>query len=242
MNKKTFDRLSPKPKLLRVNRSLRAVNSAPIDVLGRTTLYFSINGLKMSQNFYVVDTLNKNFILGRDWLKEYGVRLYFDLGMLRIGKTYVKLDDDIHISSILRLNKKVKIEPQTAVICHVKLQKGFQIPDSRLLEVTNLDHGCILDEPGLTIRESVNTVRTPNKVPILIVNETNKCYRLRRGGVVGRARPLTPQEIYAFNEEEPMEIDEPDPVMTYFELLYVPEDKRQEVVKLLKKSKDLIAK
>jgi hypothetical protein len=42
-------------------------------------------------------------ILGREWLKQNGVRLYFDLGYLRIDKTYVRLEEDIHISSFLRL-------------------------------------------------------------------------------------------------------------------------------------------
>ena len=41
----------------------------------------------MSQKFYVTDGLNQNFILGRDWLKEHGIHMYFDLGMLRIGRT-----------------------------------------------------------------------------------------------------------------------------------------------------------
>lgn len=34
--------------------------------------------------------MNRNMILGRDWIKQKGVRLYFDLGYLRIGKTYVR--------------------------------------------------------------------------------------------------------------------------------------------------------
>jgi hypothetical protein len=42
-------------------------------------------------------------ILGREWLKQNGVRLYFDLGYLRINNTYVRLEEDIHISSLLRL-------------------------------------------------------------------------------------------------------------------------------------------
>ena len=65
-----------------------------------------MNGLTMSQKFYITDGLNRNFILGRDLLKEHGVRMYFDLGMLRSGRTYVKFEEDCHIASILRLNRK----------------------------------------------------------------------------------------------------------------------------------------
>lgn len=50
-----------------------------------------------------------------------GVRIYFDLGCLRIEKIYVKLQEDIHISSLVGINKKLVIKPQTAVVCHAKL-------------------------------------------------------------------------------------------------------------------------
>ena len=64
-----------------------------------------MNGLTMSQKFYVTDGLNRNFILGRDWLIQNGIRMYFDLGMLRIGRTFVKFEEDCHIASILRIGK-----------------------------------------------------------------------------------------------------------------------------------------
>ena len=93
------------------------------------------------------------------------------------------------------------------MICHVKLNQGFQLTDSKTLEVTNIDAGCIQDEPGLRLREAVNTAKTPYKIPVMIVNETNKCYRLRRGSVIGKARPLDNNEI---NNVEPMEVDQPE--------------------------------
>ena len=65
-----------------------------------------MNGLTMSQKFYVTDGLNWNFFLGRDWLEQNGVRVYFDLGMLGIGRTYVKFEEECHIGSILRLYRK----------------------------------------------------------------------------------------------------------------------------------------
>ena len=37
-------------------------------------------------DFFVVKNLNRNAILGRDWLMQNGVRMYFDLGALRIGE------------------------------------------------------------------------------------------------------------------------------------------------------------
>ena len=182
--------------------------------------------------------LNRNFILGMDLLKDNGdIRIYFDLGMLRIGKTYVKLQEDCHISSILRLNKTTTIKPQSAMICHVKLNQGFQLTDSKTLEVTNRDAGCIQDEPGLRLREAVNTAKTPHKTPVMIVNETNKCYRLRKGSVIGKARPLDTNEI---NNVEPMEVDQPEE--TEEDEIDVPEKHRPNITRLVKKNTDLFAK
>ena len=207
-------------------------------MLGQTNLTFTINGLTMCQTFCVTDGLNRNFILGMDWLKKHGIRIYFDLGMLRIGKTYVKLQEDCHISSILRLNKKTVIKPQSAMICHVKLNQGFQLSDSKTLEVTNIDAGCIQDEPGLRLREAVNTAKTPHKIPVMIVNETNKCYRLRRGSVIGKARLLDTNEI---NNVEPMEVDQPEGIADDKEI-DVPEKYRRNITRLVTKNKDLFAK
>ena len=138
ISKKMYDNLPFKPKMVRAGPKLQAANGESLKVLGSTNLTFTVNGLTMRQTFCVTDGLNRNFILGMDWLKDNGVRIYFDLGMLRIGKTYVKLQEDCHISSILRLNKKTTIKPQSAMICHVKLNQGFQLTDSKTLEVTNI--------------------------------------------------------------------------------------------------------
>ena len=223
--------------MVRAGPKLQAANGESLKVLGSTNLTFTVNGLTMRQTFCVTDGLNRNFILGMDWLKDNGVRIYFDLGMLRIGKTYVKLQEDCHISSILRLNKKTTIKPQSAILCHVKLNQGFQLTDSKTLEVTNIDAGCIQDEPGLRLREAVNTAKTPHKIPVMIVNETNKCYRLRRGSVIGKARPLDTNEI---NNVEPMEVDQPEE--TEEDEIDVPEKHKRNITRLVKKNNDLFAK
>ena len=58
----------------------------------------------VSQDFYVVRDLNRNMILGLDWLKSNNVRIYFDLKSLRInGKTYVNLEEDIRIATTVRM-------------------------------------------------------------------------------------------------------------------------------------------
>ena len=60
--------------------------------------------------------LNRNAILERDWLIQNGVRMYFDLGTLRIREEYVALKD-VHISSIIRLAQKITLKPQHLHTC-----------------------------------------------------------------------------------------------------------------------------
>ena len=78
----------------------------------------------MSQDFYVIRDLNRNLILGLDWLKQNNVRIYLDLKCLRINrKQYVILEEDIHIASTVRMKKTCLIKPQSAVICYGKIRE-----------------------------------------------------------------------------------------------------------------------
>ena len=73
----------------------------------------------------------------------------------------------------------------------------------------------------------------PRLLTVMIVNETNKCYRLRGGSVVGKARPLD-------TNVEPMEVDQPEE--TEEDAIDVPEKHRRNITRLVKKNNDLFAK
>lgn len=129
--------------------------------------------------FYVTQGLNRCVILGRDWLRMNGVRIYFDLGCLRVGKTYVKLQEDINISSLVRINKKLVIKPQTAVVCHAKLSSGFQRKYGDIIEIQNIGE-CITDEPGLTkqkkrfgaILQVLTVVKVRSETQIILIRQS----------------------------------------------------------------------
>ena len=86
ISKRAYDSLSNPPKLQRRKVNLQSVNGGLLDFKGLVELDISIGGAPFKQNFYVVSTMNRNVILGRDFLTTHGVRLYYDLGYLRIGK------------------------------------------------------------------------------------------------------------------------------------------------------------
>ena len=76
--------------------------------------------------------MNQNMIVGCDWLTKNGVRLYLDLGSLRIGKTYVPLVEDIHISSVVRTTKKLILKLQTTNICQCRIRNSPDLPNTEL--------------------------------------------------------------------------------------------------------------
>ena len=61
----------------------------------------------MSHKFYVIRNLNRNVIIGLDWLKSRGVRVYHDLSSIRVHETYIPLVDDKHIASVARVKAKI---------------------------------------------------------------------------------------------------------------------------------------
>ena len=96
-----YDQLKYPVKLQHKRVNLQSVNGQPLKVDGLITLKFKIGSNYCTHPFYVVPTMSRNVILGRDFLINNGVRLYYDLGALRIGKQFVPLDEDIHISSLV---------------------------------------------------------------------------------------------------------------------------------------------
>ena len=79
--------------------------------------------------------MNRNIILGRDWLKQFGVHMYYDLGCIRVGKSYIKLEEDLHISSIARLTTKTIIKPQSGNVCLCRVKGNEQVLNSELHQV-----------------------------------------------------------------------------------------------------------
>ena len=71
---------------VRAGPKLQAANGESLQVLDQTNLTFTINGFTMCQTFCVIEVLNRNIILGMDWIKKHGIRIYFDLSGRHITK------------------------------------------------------------------------------------------------------------------------------------------------------------
>ncbi|CAC5399405.1 unnamed protein product [Mytilus coruscus] len=156
--------------------------------------------------------------------------------MLRVGDVYANLEEDIHISSILRLSKETVFKPQTSNICFVKIKKNFQLSESKLYETSAVTEGSFCEEPGLLIGNSVVKISQLNRIPIHIVNSTNKTFKFKRGTAVGRINTVLEENLVSLNEIKNKEIQ--------FENegeINVPREHKSIIEKLISKNKDIFA-
>ena len=110
---KVYKSLKNKPRLKKQTALLQSVNKDSIDVDGCALIEYEIGKDKQEHEFFIVPQMNRNLILGRDWLKQFGVHMYYDLGCIRVGKSCIKLEEDLHISSVPRLTTETIIKPQS---------------------------------------------------------------------------------------------------------------------------------
>ena len=67
--------LKVKTHLRKIDVNLQSVNGEQLKVHELINLNFSLKGTNLSHTFYVVSNMNRNIILGQDWLIKTGVRM-----------------------------------------------------------------------------------------------------------------------------------------------------------------------
>ena len=96
---KVFNQTPFSKQLNKTSLCVQSVTGGDIDILGEALIKFNIKNESCEQNCAVVSNMSKRMILGKDFLYANSVRIYFDLRKLRINNTYVKLQDDVFVSS-----------------------------------------------------------------------------------------------------------------------------------------------
>ena len=238
MHRRVYDLLKDKPRLMNRKINLHGVNGSLLKIDGCIDLTFSVGGTEIKQNFYVVREMNRNLILGTDWLRQHGVRIYFDLGCIRIGdKNYVNLEEDIHIASVIRIKSTTVIKPQTATICYGKVNYNPEIPTERSYQICSADRGFLVKEPGLQIVNSVSRLQSDRSILVLVVNKTNKTMRIIRHGILAKL-----ESDFSKVTEVNSILKSPD-VGDHLDLkdLDVPQEFHGDIVRLILRNQDLFA-
>ena len=201
IHSRAYQNLKDKPKLMNKKVYLQSASSQPMMVDGSINVTLDIRGVKINQKLYVVRNLNRSLILGRDWLKTNGVRLYYDLGCLRIGHTYIPLEEDIHIATVVRIASTVTLRPQTGNVCTGHLRHKSEAFEPGIFEMSSIENGYVGTEPGLMI---ANIIVKPNKTgrfPVMIINNTNKTLKLKKGCVIGKVQSVTEANLTEIKDQ-----------------------------------------
>ena len=119
--------------------NLQAVNGDKLQVDGCATIKFKLAGRKFQHKFYVVDGSNRNVILDRDWIID-KVALYFnELRSMKTDQMYVPLEEDIHISTLVRAANAVVVKPHTAVVCKAKTHGVLDSNKKQFCQISPVD-------------------------------------------------------------------------------------------------------
>ena len=129
MHRRAYDQLKNKPRLVNKKVCLQSANGSEVKCDGSISVQVCIGNTEMSQEFYVISELNRNMILGLDWMKTNNVRIHMDLKWIRINiNYYVNLQENIHVASTVRMKKTCLVKPPTAIICYGKVRENPDLP------------------------------------------------------------------------------------------------------------------
>ena len=235
---RVYNNLGEKPKLHKQGALLQSVKGDSIDVDGCTWLKYEIGREKQEHEFYVVSEMNRNIILGRDWLKQFAVRMYYDLGCLRVGKSYIKMEEDIHISSLIRLKSKTQLKPQSGKLCWGRIKGNPQILKAKLHQVMSIENN---NEPGLLTINAIVKLTKKGICPIFIVNSTNHTISLKKGSTIGKIEQLQECSIVDIRQLPPASQQLPTS-LTKDLIKHITTPNHQNLVaKLIEQSADLFA-
>lgn len=181
-----LESLREKPEIKKIEMNLRTANGSPLIVQGVARLQIKVGSQYIRHDFVVTKNLKRNVILGRDWLKQNSVRMYFDLGAIRLGSEYIALQEEAYISSIVRLRHNVTLKPQHLHACTARAEmRNGQGLD---YEVVQIDKGFLSDLSGVSVANTVVKIKGRKSFPLLIMNNTNQTVKLKKGYKIGRCR------------------------------------------------------
>ena len=183
---RVYNSQKEKSKLKKQSAFPQSVGGEPIDVDGCASLRYDIGREKQEHAFFVVSEMKGNIIFGSDWLKQFGVHMYYDLGSIRIGKSHVKMEEDIHTSSLARLTAHTIIRLQTRKFCLCISKGNDQWLISKFHHIIPTEDSTIYREPGLLTVNSIVKTSKQGNFSVFLISNTNKVIWLRKGSTTGK--------------------------------------------------------
>lgn len=131
--------------------------------------------------------------------------------------------------------QKTVLRPQTSTVCYAK-HKNHSNFVNKTVEINAIDKCFLSDEPGLMIGSAIAKTRQSCRVPVLLVNNTNKIFKVKRGSIIGKINAVDEMCI-----EPTTSTGKDDDLQDITAELNVPPEHRQRIEKLISQHRDLFA-
>ena len=162
--------------------------------------------------------------------------MYFNLGALRIGKEYVALEEDIHISSIVGLGQRAELKPQHMHTCMA--WTVFRNGGGWKYVIEQLSSGYASKFNGLSVANAIVRIKKSRKFPLLIMNSISlisiQTVTLKRGWSIARVSEASSITEITVPDKQTSQI-----FNEKLEQVNVPEEFKPEIDGLLKRNRDL---
>ena len=249
INDKIYQLLLNTGKFKRVDRNpiVKTANNQQMNLTDYVSLTFTASNLVLEHEFAVIKSVNRPVILGRDFMRKYHCRMYFDLNLLRIGKTYVPLIDDKSIQQCLRTIKSTLIPPQSRVQIAVVSQAARNAKRKQTYFVSELSDGFLAQYPDVNARDCVVRPKRNGKCVLEVINTSGGFVKIHRGTPLARLENI--EEVYSVNfgnntssKDISADLNGPRPV-TKLDLSKIdtPDEHYARVRKLLSRNQDVFA-
>ncbi|CAC5422638.1 unnamed protein product [Mytilus coruscus] len=123
------------------------------------------------------------------------------------------------------------------MFCPVGLKNNPSFGSTKLLEISPVASGYVSTEPGLMISNTVVNFHKNRKFPLMIVNNTNKTVKLRRGCVVGKASHVGEINLVNVNQSQGTsgleKLDESE--------ISVPQEFKKDILRMIRDNEDIFA-
>ena len=236
LHKRVFDELNPRPRLYSCSTSLATASGDALKVIGKSSVVIFIAKQRLTHEFIIVKNLNRNGILGRDFLVKNKARIFFDLSIIKINSSFQPLESDIHMSSLTRSNRDVVLKPYSIQL----LTCNTRHRDCGPYTINELTRGHLADEPGVAIINSISAFRQRKRLPVLLSNMTGRYVKIKRGSVLGKIEACNVQ-VNEKNQATTAEKGNNTFPELNFNELQVSDEHRSSIEKLIKINRDVFA-
>ena len=178
---------------------LVAANGRFIINEGEVDVTFQLGDKAFTRTFVIVEGLGHSLIVGWDSITALDFILNGKDCTLQVGDNIIPLEIDENVSSLVRLTESVNLAPQSQTFCHARRARTTCHEDGEYA-CFPAQFGVLAGEPGLMMACTLNYVKKGKTFPIMLVNNTNRTFALKKGNVVGKLEKITDETIENISE------------------------------------------